>query len=104
MRVGEVRLLRLAVWKAAKADGVVEAKALQQFGIVIDPAAFPQSHIEIEAVAPGRLRLWRRRQAVGAAIGRAKGRIALRQVSGLAVDFPAIGFGVGNVRVRLPAR
>ena len=104
VRVGEVGLLRLAIGEAAEADGVVQTKALQQFGIVIDLAAFPEPRVEIEAVAPGRLRLRRRRQAVGAAIGRAKCRIALRQIGGLAVDLPAVGFGVGDVGVRLPAR
>ena len=39
--IGEVGLLRLAVWKAADADGVVEAKTLKQLGVIIDFAAVP---------------------------------------------------------------
>ena len=103
MRVGEVRLLRLAAGKSGEADGVAQAKALQQFGIVVDLAAFPEPGVQIEAVAPGGLRLPRGRQAVGAGIGRAECRIALTQIGGLAVDFPAIGFGIGQVGLRCPA-
>ena len=100
MRVGEVGFLRLAARKARGADGVVQAKSLQQFGIVIDLAALPEPRVQKQAVAPGRLRLRRRRQAVGAGIGRTKRRIALRQVGGLAVDFPAIGFRIGQRGLR----
>src|SRR5262249_40037096 len=94
VRVGEIRLLRLAVCEATGARGVVQAKSLEQFRIEIDLAAFPEPRVEIEAVAPGRFRLRRRRQAVGAAIGRVECRIALRQIGGLAVNFPAVGFSV----------
>ena len=104
MRVGEVGFLRFAVREARGAHGVVQAKSLQQFGIVIDLAAFPEPGVQEQAVAPGRLRLRRRRQAVGAGIGRAERRIALRQIGGLAVDFPAVGFGIGDVGLRRPVR
>ena len=42
-RVGEAGLLRLAVGRSRRAPtGIVEAEALQQFGVVIDLAAFPE--------------------------------------------------------------
>jgi len=94
MRIREVRLLRLAVGKAGEPDRVVEAEALQEFGIVIDLPAVPEPRIEIEAVAPGLLQLWRGRQTVGTGIGRAERGMPLRQEGGLTVDFPAVGFGV----------
>src|SRR5262249_19324822 len=101
---GEARFLRLPVRKSAGADGVIEAEALQQFGIVVDFAAVPEPRVEIEAVAPGLLQLWRGRQAVRAAIGRMKAGIALRQEGRLAVDFPAVGLGIGQRCERLQAR
>ena len=95
MRIGEVGFLRFAAGKARCADRVVQAEALQQFGIVIDLAAFPEPCVEIEAVAPGRLCLARRRKTVRAGVGRTEARIALGQIGGLAVNFPAVGFGIG---------
>ena len=55
VRVGEVRLLRLAAGKSGETDGVAQAEPLQQFGIVIDLAAFPEPGVQIKAVAPGGL-------------------------------------------------
>jgi hypothetical protein len=59
VRIGEVRLLRFAARKSGDADRIAQAKALQQFGIVVDLAAFPEPGVQIEAVAPGGLRLSR---------------------------------------------
>ena len=64
--------MRFAARKSGDADRVAQSKSLQQFGIVIDLAALPEPGVEIEAVAPGRLRLRRRGQAVGAG-SRARG-------------------------------
>ncbi len=94
MRVGEVGFLRLAARKSRDPDGVVQSKSLQQFGVVIDLAAFPEPRVQKQAVAPGLLKLRRRRQAVGTRIGRVKRRITLRQERGLPMDFPAIGFRI----------
>src|SRR6185436_14866632 len=70
------------------------------FGVVVDLAAFPEPCVQIKAVAPGGLCLPCRRQAVGAGIGRAECRIALTQIGALAVDLPAVGFGIGQVGLR----
>ncbi len=104
VRIGEVGFLRFAAWKSRDADRIAQAEALQQFGIVIEFAAVPEPRIQIEAVAPGRLRLPCWRQAVFAGVGRAERRIALRQIGGLAVDLPAVGFGIGDIRLRCQAR
>src|SRR5207245_2179192 len=80
--------------KSRHPDGVVQSKSLQQFGVVIDLAAFPEPRVQEQAIAPGLLKLRRRRQAVWTRIGRMKRRISLRQERRLAVDFPAIGFRI----------
>ena len=103
MRIGKIRFLRLAAGETGEADGVVQAKSLQQFRIVIDLAALPEPRVEKQAVAPGRLRLPRRGEAVWAGIERAEGGIALSQIGGLAVDFPAVGFRIGQRRLRRQA-
>ena len=97
VRIGEVGFLRFAARKAGGADGVVQAESLQQFRIEIDLAALPEPCVQEQAVAPGRLCLRRRRKTVGAGVGRAERRIALRQISRLAVDFPAVGFRIGQI-------
>ena len=96
MRIGKVGFLRLAAREASDADGIAKAETLQQFGVVIDLAAVPEPRVQKQAVAPGRLILRGRTQAVGAAVGRAERRIALAEIGGLAVNLPAVGFGIGE--------
>jgi len=86
--IRKVRFLRLAVGEAAGAGRVVQPKALQQLGIVIELAAIPQFQAEKGAGGPGLsgLRPWR--EAVLAEIGRPKRRITLLDVGGLPVDLP----------------
>src|SRR3954454_11453061 len=98
MRIGEVRFLRFSVRESAGSRGIVESKSLQQFGVVIELAAVPQPRVEVQAVAPRLLRLRRGRKAVGSAIWRTKAWITLRQIGGLAVDFPTSGFRIDQRR------
>ena len=104
VRIGKVRLLRLAIGEAAKPDRVAEAEALQQFGIVIDLAAVPQPRIDEQAVAPGFLELACRGQAVGAGVGSTKRRISLADDGGLAMDLPAIRLWIGRIALELEIR
>src|SRR4051812_24822301 len=88
MGIGKVRFLRLAVRKARGAGGVVQTEALEQLGIVVELGALPQLRAEKDAGGERLPGLRPRREAVNAEIGRAKARIALLDVGGLAVDLP----------------
>ena len=68
-RIWKIRLLRFAVGKAGGARRVVQAEALQQFGIVVELAALPQPQAEKRAGGKGRSGLRPRRKAVFAEIG-----------------------------------
>src|SRR5260370_27482212 len=103
MGVWEAGLLDFAAGESRCAGRIVESKSLQECGVVVDLAALPEPCVEIEAVAPGLLKLRRRRQAVRAAIGRVECGITLRQEGRLAVDFPAVGFGIGRLDLPIVA-
>src|SRR5581483_11474227 len=63
-RKQEARLLRLAVGIAGEADGVAQAEALQELGVVVELAAIPKLDAEESAGAPDLARLRPRCQAV----------------------------------------
>ena len=46
MRIGEVRLLRFAIGKAASAHGAAEAETLDKLGVVVEFPALPQADAE----------------------------------------------------------
>ncbi len=85
-RVGARYLGQLAVGRPAQAVQLGERHALGHFRVEVKLRAAPQAQAKIERgaerVALGAVR----RQAVGAGVGRAEGRLALPDIGGLAVE------------------
>src|SRR5262249_10367410 len=64
VRIGKVRLLRLAIGIARGARRGVQPEALQQFGIVVELASLPQLDAQERAFGPGISGLRPRRKTV----------------------------------------
>ena len=98
VRIAIADLVGLAAGKARQAERVAQAEALIDLGIDPQLRAVPEPPPEVERDVPGLARSIGI-EAVGAAIGRVKGRRVLVDVGGLAVDRPVCKVERGRHRL-----